>query len=151
MWAFPKRDNCDCGPFSLCNFVPNNHFVQGPLNSILPPFHRTVQCGRALRAYHSASILVSDVRLCVCGLWSFLFVVYALCLYGNATWRNILHNRSTVHFAGFFYGCSMLGPALGFTLGGIFLDYYTDFHVVDTDAWVAGGSAPAYIANLTLH
>ncbi|XP_033727164.1 solute carrier organic anion transporter family member 4A1-like [Pecten maximus] len=39
--------------------------------------------------------------------------------------------RSSSLYLGIYYGCSVLGPALGFVIGGLLLDIYVDFNVVD--------------------
>ena len=36
-------------------------------------------------------------------------------------------------FPAIFQACSTLGPAIGYLLGGVFLDIYTDFGKVDVD------------------
>lgn len=39
---------------------------------------------------------------------------------------------STPLYLGILYGCAILGPGLGYVVGGRFLNYYVDFDIVDT-------------------
>ena len=42
--------------------------------------------------------------------------------------------RQGCRFVGFLYAASTVGPAVGYLLGGMLLNIYTDFRVVDVDS-----------------
>ncbi|XP_071112274.1 solute carrier organic anion transporter family member 4C1-like [Haliotis cracherodii] len=53
---------------------------------------------------------------------------------GVALLDDSLPSQSTPLYLGILYGCSVLGPGLGFVIGGQFLSYYVDFDTVNTSS-----------------
>ncbi|XP_060066849.1 solute carrier organic anion transporter family member 4A1-like [Ylistrum balloti] len=53
--------------------------------------------------------------------------------------------RSSSFYLGIYYGASILGPALGFLLGGLLLDVYVDFNVVDLDSVTIDSTSSRFV------
>ncbi|XP_021347929.1 solute carrier organic anion transporter family member 4A1-like isoform X2 [Mizuhopecten yessoensis] len=53
--------------------------------------------------------------------------------------------RSSSFYLGIYYGASILGPALGFLLGGVLLDVYVDFNVVDTGSLTIDSTSSRFV------
>ncbi|XP_033726691.1 solute carrier organic anion transporter family member 4A1-like [Pecten maximus] len=53
--------------------------------------------------------------------------------------------RSSSFYLGIYYGASILGPALGFLLGGLLLDVYVDFNVVDLDSLTIDSTSSRFV------
>ncbi|XP_060066125.1 solute carrier organic anion transporter family member 4A1-like [Ylistrum balloti] len=51
---------------------------------------------------------------------------------GTAFLEESVPVRSASFYLGIYYGCSVLGPAMGYILGGLLLNIYVDFDTVDT-------------------
>ena len=47
-----------------------------------------------------------------------------------------LKPTATSFYLGIFYAFSVLGPAVGFILGGVLLTFFTDFDLIDTSECV---------------
>ena len=54
-----------------------------------------------------------------------------LCDAGVTYMDEHLPSRMTSVYIGIFYAMTVLGPAVGFILGGLMLSLYTDFHRVN--------------------
>ncbi|XP_064620771.1 solute carrier organic anion transporter family member 4A1-like [Lineus longissimus] len=48
-------------------------------------------------------------------------------------------------YVGIMEGCSALGPAIGFVLGGLFLDFYVDFDIIDTNKLTLANTDPRWV------
>ncbi|XP_069106710.1 solute carrier organic anion transporter family member 4A1-like [Argopecten irradians] len=53
--------------------------------------------------------------------------------------------RSSSFYFGVYYGCSVLGPALGFVVGGLLLDVYVDFDVVDMNSVTIDSTSSLFV------
>ncbi|OWF43468.1 solute carrier organic anion transporter family member 4A1-like [Mizuhopecten yessoensis] len=53
--------------------------------------------------------------------------------------------RSASLYLGIYYGCSILGPALGFVVGGLLLNIYVDFNVVDMDSVTIDSTSSRFV------
>ena len=59
-------------------------------------------------------------------MWHMTHHIYILII-----WEN--NYNITTFISGIFNAMSVIGPALGFILGGFMLNIYTDFYLVDSD------------------
>lgn len=53
--------------------------------------------------------------------------------------------RSSAVYQGAFYACAIIGPALGYLFGGVFLDIYTDFDTIDTSTLSISKENPTWV------
>lgn len=53
--------------------------------------------------------------------------------------------RSSSFYLGIYYGASILGPALGYLLGGLLLNVYVDFNTVDMDSLTIDSTSSRFV------